>query len=130
MESSEDLEGLSKGTFWKNSSRSGEFAWSCACRGLVDPIEHFKSGKHEGKFGAFDEKGVPTETADGTSIDDKKQKALKKEYDGVKDKWDKHQQATAKYSQDLAKYEKWLGSKELNPSPETGHFQSCRILPP
>ena len=69
-------------------------------------MDHFKSGKHDGKFGAFDDKGVPTQTADGTEIPEKKLKALKKEYDSVKDKWDKHQQAMAKYSQDLTKYEK------------------------
>ena len=50
-------------------------------------MDHFKSGKHDGKFGAFDDKGVPTQTADGTEIPEKKLKALKKEYDSVKDKW-------------------------------------------
>ena len=99
--------GLSWGTlgFW---GLSGFRSWRLGASrgaGLVDPADHFKSGKHEGKFGAFD-KGVPTQMADGTEIPEKKLKALKKEYDSVKDKWDKHQQAMAKYSQDLTKYEK------------------------
>lgn len=100
-----------------------------APKGLVDPMDHFKSGKHDGKFGAFDDKGVPTQTADGTEIPEKKLKALKKEYDSVKDKWDKHQQAMAKYSQDLTKYEKWKegGEEEISVSgvPEAQRSAAC-----
>jgi len=92
-------------------------------------MDHFKSGKHDGKFGAFDDKGVPTQTADGTEIPEKKLKALKKEYDSVKDKWDKHQQAMAKYSQDLTKYEKWKegGEEEISVSgvPEAQRSAAC-----
>ncbi|CAE7925299.1 Ank1 [Symbiodinium sp. KB8] len=99
-----------------------------APKGLVDPADHFKSGKHEGKFGAFD-KGVPTQMADGTEIPEKKLKALKKEYDSVKDKWDKHQQAMAKYSQDLTKYEKWKegGEEDFGASgvPEAQRSAAC-----
>ena len=99
------------------------------CRGLVDPAEHFKSGKHDGKFGAFDEKGVPTQTADGTEIPDKKLKGLQKEYNTVKDKWDKHQEALAKYNRDLAKYEKWKegGEEETSASgvPEAQRSAAC-----
>ncbi|CAE7176736.1 unnamed protein product, partial [Symbiodinium pilosum] len=98
-------------------------------KGLVDPAEHFKSGKHDGKFGAFDDKGVPTQTADGTEIPDKKLKGLQKEYNTVKDKWDKYQEALAKYNRDLAKYERWKegGDEETSASgvPEAQRSAAC-----
>ena len=49
--------------------------------GLVDPAELFRSGKHEGKYGDLDERGVPLTNADGSELNEKQKKSLTKEFE-------------------------------------------------
>jgi len=75
-------------------------------KGLCEPSEVFKSGKHEGAYSEYDAKGIPTKLEDGSDIPDKKRAALTKEYEAARKKWDTHQAAVAKYNRDLTQYEK------------------------
>lgn len=54
----------------------------------IPPQELFKRGEHEGKYSKFDEKGIPTHTADGTEITASQRKKLDKAWTAQKKAYD------------------------------------------
>ncbi|CAI5438832.1 unnamed protein product [Caenorhabditis angaria] len=55
----------------------------------VNPEEMFKIGEFEGKFSAFDEKGIPTHTSDGEEVSKKQRKKLEKLWETQNNKFQK-----------------------------------------
>jgi len=86
-------------------------------KGLMDPKEHFKQGKHDGKFEEYDDSGMPTKEAGGGEVAEKALKSLQKEFDGVKKTWDKHQETMAKYQKDLEEFTKQEAGEQTDDGP-------------
>jgi len=73
---------------------------------LVDPAVMFQEGKNAGKYGEFDEEGVPKQKIEKkgpTELKDKEVTVLKKQWDKAKTVWDKHQAAMVTYQEEMKK---------------------------
>lgn len=94
-------------------------------KGLADPKDMFRSGKDSGKYGAFDDDGLPTQTADGSDLGEKELAALRKRHSAARSVWERHQAVVARYDEALAALRP--GSEtEDGALPAEQREQSCR----
>lgn len=86
----------------KKVAKKGEPKEPKAPPDLVDPAVMFQEGKNAGKYGDFDEEGIP-KTKGEKELKDGEVKVLKKQWDKAKTVWDKHQAAMQTYQEEMKK---------------------------